>query len=34
MSKHYKYGGSTAARTIACPSWVDAAKAAHTADIG
>lgn len=28
MSKHYKYGGSTAARTIACPSWVDAAKAA------
>lgn len=23
--KHYKYGGSTAARTLACPSWIDLA---------
>ena len=28
MTKHYKYGGSTASRTIHCPSWVDAAKVA------
>ena len=25
MTIHYKYGGSTASRTLACPSWVDAA---------
>jgi len=21
--QHYKYGGSTAARTIACPAWLE-----------
>lgn len=26
MSKHLTYGGSTAARTIACPQWVELAK--------
>lgn len=28
MSKHFRYGGSTASRTIACPSWIDAASQA------
>jgi hypothetical protein len=25
--KHYKFGGSTAARTIGCPAWVSLSEA-------